>query len=135
MNAKADIIYHAAGETGVGVIKAVEAKGKGYYAVGVDKDQDADAKGRVLTSMVKRVDVAVYDAVESAAKGAFKAGSTTVGLKEGGVGLSPMEYTKQDVPAPVMARIDELKAEIIAGKIVPPTTEKELAAFVPPVGK
>ncbi len=135
MNAKADIIYHAAGETGVGVIKAVEAKGKGFYAVGVDKDQDSEAKGRVLTSMVKRVDVAVYQATESVSKGAFKAGSTTVGLKEDGVGLSPMEFTKGDVPPPVMARVNELKAQIIAGKIVPPTTPAELAMFKPPVGK
>lgn len=135
MNAKADIIYHAAGETGVGVIKAVEAKGKGYYAIGVDKDQDAEAKGRVLTSMVKRVDVAVYEAVKGAASGNFKTGSTTVGLKEEGVGLSPMEYTKQDVPAEAMAKVEELKKAIIDGKIVPPATPEELAKFTPPAGK
>ncbi len=132
MNAKADIIYHAAGETGVGVIKAVESKGAGFYAVGVDKDQDAEAKGRVLTSMVKRVDVAVYQAVKDTAGGNFKSGSTTVGLKEDGVGLSAMQYTKQDVPAPVMARIAALRSAIIDGKIVPPTTEAELAKFTPP---
>ncbi len=135
MNAKADIIYHAAGETGVGVIKAVEAKGKGYYAIGVDKDQDAEAKGRVLTSMVKRVDVAVYEAAKGVATGSFKTGTTTVGLKEGGVGLSPMEYTKQDVPAAAMAQIETLKKAIIDGTLIPPTTPEELAAFKPPAGK
>ncbi|MBC8140591.1 MAG: BMP family ABC transporter substrate-binding protein [Armatimonadetes bacterium] len=135
MNAKADIIYHAAGETGVGVIKAVEAKGKGFYAIGVDKDQDGEAKGRVLTSMVKRVDVAVFQATESVSKGAFKPGSTTVGLKEDGIALSPMEFTKQDIPAPIMARIDALKQQIIDGKITPPTTPAELAEFKPPVEK
>ena len=135
MNAKADIIYHAAGETGVGVIKAVATKGKGYYAIGVDKDQDGDAKGSVLTSMVKRVDVAVYQVVQSVATDKFKPGTTTVGLAEGGVGLSPMQYTKQDVPAAAMAKIKQLQADIIAGKIVPPTTPDELTKFTPPVLK
>ena len=132
MNAKADIIFHAAGQTGVGVIKAVAAKGAGYYAIGVDRDQDAEAKGRVLTSMIKRGDVAVYQAIKSETEGAFKAGTTTVGLKEGGVSLSPMQYTKQDVPPAVMARVEELRQQIIAGKVVPPATAAELARFVAP---
>jgi len=113
----------------------VEAKGKGYYAIGVDKDQDGDAKGRVLTSMVKRVDVAVYQVVESVATDKFKSGTTTVGLAEGGVGLSPMQYTKQDVPPAVMDKIKALQQDIVAGKIVPPTTPEELAKFTPPATK
>ena len=122
MGAGADILYHAAGSTGIGVIKAVQNKGVGFYAIGVDKDQDGDAPGRVLTSMVKRVDVAVFDVCKAVTGGTFKAGTTVLGLKEDGVGLSPMQYTKKDIPPATLARIDELKKQIIEGKIKPPTT-------------
>ncbi len=122
MGSGADIIYHAAGNVGTGVIKAVQAKGPGFYAIGVDRDQDGDAPGRVLTSMVKRVDNAVFDVCKSVVDNSFKPGTVTLGLKEGGVSLSEMKYTKKDVPADVMTKIDALKADIIAGKITPPTT-------------
>jgi Uncharacterized ABC-type transport system, periplasmic component/surface lipoprotein len=130
--AKADILYHAAGESGVGVIKAVQAKGEGYYAIGVDKDQDAEAPGRVLTSMVKRVDVAVFQVCQSVSTDAFKPGTVTVGLDEDGVGLSEMKYTKDKVPAEALAKIEALKKQILEGKITPPTTDEELAAFKAP---
>ena len=118
----ADIIYHAAGNVGTGVIKAVQSKGAGFYAIGVDKDQDGDAPGRVLTSMVKRVDNAVFDVCKSVVDGSFKPTTVTLGLKEGGVSLSEMKYTKKDIPADVLTKIDGLKADIISGKITPPTT-------------
>lgn len=132
MGAGADILYHAAGQTGVGVIKAVQNKGAGFYAIGVDKDQDGDAPGRVLTSMVKRVDVAVVDVCKAVAAGAFKPGSVVLGLKEDGVGMSEMKYTKKDVPPAVLARVDALKQQIIDGKLKPPTTLEELASFKAP---
>jgi basic membrane protein A len=122
MGSGADIIYHAAGNVGTGVIKAVQNKGAGFYAIGVDKDQDGDAPGRVLTSMVKRVDNAVFDVCKSVADNSFKSGTVTLGLKEGGISLSEMKYTKKDVPADVLKKIGTLKEDIIAGKITPPTT-------------
>ncbi len=128
----ADIIMHASGSCGLGVIKAAETKGKGYYAIGVDADQDYLAKGRVLTSMMKRVDNAVYMTCESVEKGTFKPGECIIGLKEGGIGLSPMKYTKQDIPPQVLARIEKLKQKIIAGELIPPSTVKELKAFNAP---
>ena len=131
IGAGADILFQAAGATGVGVIKAVQNKGAGYYAIGVDKNQDGDAPGRVLTSMVKRVDVAVLDVCKLVAGKTWDGGTHVLGLKEDGVGLSPMEYTKKDIPAPVLAKIDQLKADIISGKIKPPSTASELAAFKP----
>jgi basic membrane protein A len=130
--AGADIVYHAAGSSGLGVIKAAENKGPGFYAIGVDQDQDGIAPGRVLTSMVKRVDVAVFTVCQSVVKGTFHPGTTTLGLQEDGVGMSPMRFTKKDVPPAVLAKIKALKGEIIAGKVVPPTTAAELAAFKPP---
>lgn len=132
MGAGADILFHAAGKTGIGVIKAAENRGAGYYAIGVDRDQDGEAPGRVLTSMVKRVDTAVFDECRAVADGSFQPGTRIFGLKENGVGLSPMTYTKQDVPADVLARIETLKEQIIAGTLKPPTTLEELAAFQPP---
>jgi basic membrane protein A len=132
MSARADVIFHAAGKTGIGVIKAVENKGPGYYAIGVDKDQDGDAPGRVLTSMVKHVDVAVFNVCKSVVDGDFKPGTVVLGLKEDGVGISAMKYTKQDVPPAVLQKIETLKQEIIDGKLKPPTRIDAVASFQPP---
>lgn len=125
MDAKADILYHAAGKTGIGVIKAVQNRGAGFYAIGVDKDQDGEAKGRVLTSMVKRVDGAVFDVIKSVAEDKFKPGTVVLGLKEGGVGLSPMQYTKDQIPPAALKKVEELKAQIIAGTLKPPTVRQQ----------
>lgn len=131
-NQGADIIYHAAGRCGIGVIRAAEQKGKGYYAIGVDSDQDHLAKGRVLTSMMKRVDNAVFDVCKRVAEGKFQSGTIVYGVKEKGVGLSPMRYTRQDVPNAVMAKIQRLEQMIVQGKLIPPYDEKTFAQFKPP---
>ena len=135
MGAGADVIFHAAGATGTGVIKAVQNKGAGFYAIGVDKDQDGEAPGRVLTSMVKKVDVAVYDVCKAVASDSFKPGTIVLGLKDGAVGLSEMKYTKKDVPAPVMAKVEALQKQIIAGTVTPPSTPEQLATFKAPTVK
>ena len=132
MGAGADILYHAAGQTGIGVITAAKNKGEGFYAIGVDRDQDDIAPGRVLTSMVKRVDNVVFDTCSEVARGDFQPGTEVYGLKEAGVGLSPMRHTKQDVPADVLSRIDTLRQQIIAGTLKPPATLEELASFEAP---
>lgn len=112
----ADIIYQVAGGTGIGVIQA--AKEEGHYAIGVDGDQDGLAPGNVLTSMIKRTDVAVENVVKQYAKG-DKLGGTivAVGLKEDGVGLSEMKHTKSLIPAAYLEKVDQAKADIISGKI------------------
>ncbi|OCJ47323.1 BMP family ABC transporter substrate-binding protein [Agrobacterium rubi] len=111
-----DIIYQVAGGTGTGVIQA--AKDTGHFAIGVDGDQDGVAPGNVLTSMIKKTDVAVEDVVKNYAKD-VKLGGTTVayGLKEDGVGLSDMKYTKDIIPAAYLAKVEAAKAEIISGKV------------------
>lgn len=112
----ADIIYAVAGGTGAGVIQA--AKDAKHYVIGVDSDQDGIAPGYVLTSMIKRTDLAMSDLVEQFAKDTIPAGKTVeYGLKEDGVGLSEMKYTKKEVPAPTLAKVDELKKEIIDGTV------------------
>lgn len=128
----ADIIYHAAGKAGLGVIEAARDKGKGFYAIGVDQDQDDVAPGRVLTSMVKHLDTAVFDTVKKVQEGKFEAGTHVYDLKEGGVGLSEMKNTKQDVPPAVLAKLDKVTKMVADGQIVPPTTLKDLATFQPP---
>jgi basic membrane protein A len=112
----ADIIYQIAGGTGIGVIQA--AKETGHYAIGVDGDQDGLAPGNVLASMIKRTDVAVENVVKDYAKD-VKLGGTTLafGLKEDGVGLSEMKYTKDIIPAAYLEKVEAAKADIISGKI------------------
>lgn len=112
----ADIVYQVAGGTGIGIIEA--AKAEGHYAIGVDTDQDSMAPGHVLTSMLKRVDVAVENIVKSHAAGNFPGGEViSFGLVENGVALSEMKHTKHLIPSSYLAKVDSLKAEIIAGNI------------------
>jgi basic membrane protein A len=131
-NNGADIIFHAAGKSGLGVIEAAKAKGPGFYAIGVDQDQDGEAPGRVLTSMVKHVDTAVFDTIKRVKDGQFQAGTHIYDLKEGGVGLSEMKFTRQDVPAAVQDRLKQLSELVAGGQVVPPTTLEEVAKFQPP---
>lgn len=128
----ADIIYHAAGRCGIGVIRAAQQKGKGYFAIGVDSDQDHLAPGHVLTSMMKRVDNAVFDVCKRVAEGRFKSGTIVYGVKEKGVSLSPMRFTRKLVPDAIMAKVSKLEQLIIQGKVVPPYNEQTFKAFRPP---
>jgi basic membrane protein A len=112
----ASIVYQVAGGTGIGVIQA--AKETGHYAIGVDTDQDGMAEGNVLTSMIKRTDLAVETVIKDYAAGKFPGGQTvTLGLAENGVGLSPMTYTKALVPAADLKKVEELKKKILSGEI------------------
>jgi basic membrane protein A len=112
----ADIVYQVAGGTGLGVIEA--AKQTGHYAIGVDSNQDDIAKGNVLTSMIKRTDNAVYDVCKRLANGNLEGGVTLeYGLKKNGVGLSPMEYTKDEIPQEFLDRIADLREKIEQGEI------------------
>ena len=128
----ADIIFAAAGKSGLGALDVANEKGPGYYAIGVDADQDGVHPGRVLTSMMKGVDAAVFDTVTDLKAGKWQPGERVYGIKEGGVHLSPMKYTKQDVPADVLTKLDELSKMITDGKIQVPKTAEEKMNFVPP---
>lgn len=112
----ADIVYHAAGGTGSGVIDA--AASHGFYAIGVDSDQDYMAPGRVLTSMVKRVDMAVYEVIKAAVEGTLEGGVWTFGVEDGGVGTSEFTYTKDIIPQEVFDKVEEARQKIISGEIV-----------------
>ena len=112
----ADVVYAAAGATGIGVYQA--AKDAGKLAIGVDSNQNHLHPGVMLTSMVKRVDVAVYEAFRSARDGSWKGGVQVLGLAEDGVGWALDEYNRSLVSAEMEAAIERARQDIIAGRIV-----------------
>jgi len=115
-DAGANVVYQVAGGTGLGVINAAKEAGK--FAIGVDTDQDGIAPGAVLTSMVKRTDVAVETVVKDYADSRFPGGKTvTLGLAQDGVGLSPMKFTRDKIPAADLAKIEDMKKKILSGEI------------------
>jgi basic membrane protein A len=128
----ADVIYTAAGKCGIGAIEEVKTRPAGTYVIGVDSDQDALAPGKILTSALKRVDNAVFAVAQAIAKGKAPSSHVVLGLKEGGVDLTAMKYTKADVPLSALTAIDKYKKMIIAGKLVVPSTPEQLKAFNPP---
>ena len=120
----ADVVYHAAGGTGIGVINACAEEG--VYAIGVDTDQAPLAPEYVITSAMKRVDVAAQDISKAVAAGEFEAGVHLYDLSNGGVDLSP---TRDLIPAEVLEYVENAKAKVIAGEIVVPTLASECEAF------
>ncbi|HPF17408.1 MAG TPA: BMP family ABC transporter substrate-binding protein [Thermotogota bacterium] len=125
----ADIVFAAAGLCGLGTFEAAKAKGDGYYAIGVDVDQDHLAPGKILTSAMKGITTAAYMGVLDAYEGYFSAGHEELGLQEDGVQLSEMKYTKDIIPQWVLVEIAGLKAMAKDGEILIPATEEELKAF------
>jgi basic membrane protein A and related proteins len=115
-----NVIYHAAGSTGLGVFEAARTMDR--FAIGVDADQYHEAPGHVLTSMVKRVDNAVYDAILRVKENRFKGGIYNFGLAEDGVGYVYDEHNRALIPDAVRTRVEALKAEIIAGRIAVPSS-------------
>jgi len=111
----ADVIYAAAGGTGVGVLQAAADAGK--LGIGVDSNQNGLQPGKVLTSMLKRVDVAVYNAFMDGKNGTFKGGINDLGLKEGGVDFAMDDNNKALVTPEMLAAVEKAKADIIAGTI------------------
>jgi basic membrane protein A and related proteins len=126
----ADIIFTAAGKVGLGAIDAVKAR-TGDYIIGVDSDQDALAPGKVLTSMVKKVDVAVFDVAKSIANGRPMHGHVVFGLKDGAIGLTDFRYTKAAIGAAHLAQLAKIERAIVDGRILPPDSRAALAAFRP----
>nr|WP_245164945.1 BMP family ABC transporter substrate-binding protein [Stappia sp. 28M-7] len=112
----ADVIYHAAGATGLGVLQAAADAGK--LGIGVDSNQNAVHPGKVLTSMLKRVDVAVEKAFTDAKDGNWTSGIYSLGLAEGGVDWALDDNNKALITEEMKSAVDQAKADIISGKIV-----------------
>jgi basic membrane protein A len=123
----ADIIYHAAGGTGAGVIEA--AREQNLWAIGVDMDQNYIAPDNVLTSALKRVDNALYDVSDMMRQGTLQGGSTLLyNLKNNGVGYAT---TGNHIPADVIAEVEAIKTKIIAGELKVPASAAEIDAQFP----
>jgi basic membrane protein A len=117
--AGADIVFHASGSTGLGLFEA--AKERGALAIGVDSDQYASMPGHILTSMVKRVDVAVYDTIRDALQNHFPGGQACeFGLADDGVGYVYDARNAALIPPAAKATVDSLRREIVAGRITVP---------------
>jgi basic membrane protein A len=116
----ANVIFHASGSTGLGVFEAARQTNK--LAIGVDADQFGEAPGYVLSSMVKGVDNAVYDAIRKVKDGQFTGGIYQYGLAESGVGYVYDRNNQRLIPPEVRARLERLRQEIISGRIVVPST-------------
>ena len=114
----ADVVFHAAGATGIGVMQA--AKDAGLLSIGCDSNQDYLHPGSVLTSALKRVDVAVYKAFEDARNGTWKAGQLVLGLTESGVDYSYDENNRTVLTLAIKQRLDQARADIISGKLKVP---------------
>ncbi len=110
-----DVIFAAAGGTGIGVYQA--AKDNKKYAIGVDSNQNYLQPGTMLTSMVKRVDVAVKNAFTEAASGKFTGGSVSLGLAENGVDWALDKDNRELVTPEMEAKVNAIKADIVSGKI------------------
>ncbi len=120
----ADVLFHASGVTGLGVIEG--AKERGIYAIGVDANQNHVAPGTMLTSMIKRIDVAIESFVRNSHGGTFRGGVVEFGLAEDGVGYALDEHNRDLIPAEVLQHVDALRDSIVAGDIeVPFETDRK----------
>jgi basic membrane protein A len=111
----ADVIYHAAGSTGVGVLQAAADADK--LGIGVDSNQNGLHPGKILTSMTKGVDVAAYKTFEDAKNGTFKPGTVTLGLAEGGVGWALDDNNRALITPEMMDAVKKAEDDIKSGKI------------------
>ncbi|WP_046862217.1 BMP family lipoprotein [Microvirga massiliensis] len=111
----ADVIYHAAGGTGIGVLRAAADAGK--LGIGVDSNQNGLHPGKVLTSMLKRVDVATYNTFKEARDNTWKPGIQVLGLNEDGVGWALDEHNEALITPEMKAAAEKAAAEIKAGTI------------------
>jgi len=119
----ADVIFHAAGGTGLGVIEGCKDAGK--WAIGVDSDQSPLAPETILTSAMKRVDNACYEIAKAALEGNVPSGVITYDLKSAGVDIAP---TTTNLPEDVLAYVKQAKQDIIDGKITVPKTQADFEA-------
>jgi basic membrane protein A len=111
----ADVVFHAAGGTGLGVMQAAADAGK--LSIGCDSNQNYLHAGSVLTSAIKRVDVAVYQAFHSAKTGTWQAGTVVLGLAEQGVDFALDEHNRKLITPEMERKLNAAKADLISGKL------------------
>jgi basic membrane protein A len=117
--AGADIIFHASGSTGLGVFEA--ARKLRRLAIGVDADQYAEAPGHILTSMIKRVDLAVFETIRELIAGRFGGGVHSLGLREQGLDYVYDQHNRGMISAAARRRVEEMRIAIIEGRLAVPS--------------
>ena len=110
-----DVVYAAAGSTGIGILQA--AKDRGKFGIGVDSNQNHLHPGTMLTSMLKRVDLAAYQSFKSMQAASWRAGTQVLGLKEAGVDWALDQYNEKLITPEMKAKVEAAKADIISGKL------------------
>lgn len=122
-----DIIYHASGITGYGIIEAAKEKGK--YVIGAETDQSKFAPDNILTSAVKQMDIAMLNVAKAFNEGSITGGETLeYGLAEGGVGIAPT--TGKHVPVIILKELESIQKQIIDGTILVPKTQEEYEVLI-----
>jgi basic membrane protein A len=119
----ADVVFHAAGASGLGVIEA--CRENGIWAIGVDSDQSSLAPETVITSAMKRVDNACYDVAQSCLEGTLESGIITYDLATAGVDIAP---TTDNLSDDVIEAVEEVKEQIISGDITVPNNQADFEA-------
>jgi basic membrane protein A len=118
--AGADVLYHASGSTGHGVFEAAHDAGK--LVIGVDSDQFDEMPGTVLTSMIKRADVAVFETIRSVTLGRFDGGMHVFGVGDGALDYVHEGPHAALLPPGTVARVESLRSQVASGAVVVPTT-------------
>lgn len=127
-NKGADIIYHAAGGSGMGVFQA--AKERNFLAIGVNSNQNSIDPDHIFASMLKRVDVAAYTVVKEASEGTLKTGGISeLGLKDEGIGYT-IDGTNIKISEEIIKKVEELKEKVVKGELVLPKTVEDVEAFL-----
>lgn len=132
MGQGADVLFQLAGNSGLGVIEAIRSAPPDHYVIGVDIDQDDLAPGRILVSVLKRMDKVVSDQIVAAYEGTIEYGVFEVGLAEGYVGLTDMKHTRDSIPPEALALVERAEARIADGTIRPPDNYAALVDYAPP---
>jgi basic membrane protein A len=120
-----DVIFAAAGLTGLGVFDAAGETGK--LVIGVDANQNYIKPGRVLTSMLKRSDLTVYETMKSVVDGTFESGRRVMGLENDGVGYAVDEYNRALLTPAIIEKVEEAKSKILSGEIIVPDYTEQTA--------
>ncbi len=128
----ADVVFKAAGNTGIGAMEAVKSE-KGAFLIAEDLDQDGALPGQVLTSTLKKMDIAVFDAIRDAVQGRFKGGHRWLGSPDGVIDITEMKFSRQLFSAEDLARMEKAREMLKSGKLTIPKRRAEVDAFIVPV--
>lgn len=126
-----DVIFKAAGNTGVGALEAVKNV-NGIYLVAEDLDQDAELPGKILTSALKRMDIAVYEAIHQVVQDSFQAGHRWLGAADGAIDITEMNHSRNLFTNEDSKRIAKARELLKTGKLNIPKRYSEVASFEPP---